>query len=169
MGGFGTFGGRVFLFFSSPVGCQRRVEHRVIDGTLGRLLYPWLYTCLSSCTDSFTQHSRHCSLDQWTAWWNQTHTHNSRTPQTQQVMPKPILFYWRLHSDINQSIHTTFSHSAGCVFSSGSVPVFAVKQHKATKTLRCPATLLWLLSAAPLHYFPWWAFWAHGLESSQQY
>lgn len=33
-------GGHVFPVFPGPVGCQQRVEHGVIDGTLGRLLSP---------------------------------------------------------------------------------------------------------------------------------
>lgn len=140
------------------MGCQRRVEH----GVIGRLLYPRLYTCsFSSCTDSFTQHSaRHCSpecrhTDRLMESNTHTHTYTQLThsPNAAGLASRNLV----LHSDINQSIHTTFSHSVGCVFCFGLLPVFAVKQHKAAKTLSksCPASLLWLVSAATLHSFPW--------------
>lgn len=116
--------------FLGPVGCQRRIEHGLIDGTLARLLYPCLYTCpFSSCTDSFIQHSaRHCSLDQFRhtdrLMESNTDIHTNSPNTASLASPNLVL---SKASFLYKPIHSYYAHTAGCVFSLGLVPVLAVK------------------------------------------
>lgn len=133
------WGGHVFPVFPGPVGCQQRVEHGVIDGILGRILSPCLYTCpFSSCKPSFIQHSaRHCSLDQCRHpdRLMESNTYTDRLmhpPNTGGLASSNRSFCPTFHSFTSQSIQLSLN-PLDVRFSLGLVPVFALKPHKAPK------------------------------------